>query len=247
MTDRPAARLYVETDLGAGRSLDLAPTQAHYLKNVLRLGPGDVIALFNGRDGEWRASIALFARSACAVTVETQSRTQTQACDLWLVFAPIKRARIDILVEKATEIGTSALLPVVTRHTMVERVNLERLAAHAIESAEQSERLSVPVIHAPQRLDALLAAWPHGRRLLFCDETHASPPIAAALAAEQPGAWAVLIGPEGGFAERELDALRNLPFVCPVGLGPRVLRSDTAALAALAVFQACLGDWRAVR
>jgi 16S rRNA (uracil1498-N3)-methyltransferase len=243
----PAARLFVDSDLAPGLSLDLVPAQAHYLKSVLRLEEGDAVALFNGRDGEFLAQIAALGRGRCTLTLAAQLRRQGPDPDLWLVFAPVKRAPIDFLVAKATELGVSALLPVMTRNTMVERVKLDRLRANAIEAAEQCERLSVPEIRAPQTLDRLIAAWPAGRRLMLCDESGASPPIARALAAASPGAWAVLVGPEGGFAETELDALRKLPFVCAVGLGPRVLRSDTAALAGLAVLQALLGDGRVAR
>lgn len=242
MRAKVEARLYVEADLAAGQGLALTAEQAHYLRNVLRSKEGALIALFNGRNGEWLARIAGFGRSACSVAVESQSREQARDSDLWLLFAPIKRARIDFLVEKATELGVSALYPVMTRHTMVERVNLARLRANAIEAAEQSERLTVPEIHGPQPLERLIAAWDGARRLMLCDESGTAPPVAAALKTQPPGPWAVLVGPEGGFAETELDALRKLPFVCPVSLGPRVLRADTAALAGLAVLQALLGD-----
>jgi 16S rRNA (uracil1498-N3)-methyltransferase len=242
MDQKPQARLFVEAALSDGAALELAPEQAHYLRSVLRLKEGEAVALFNGRDGEFRARIASLARGRCAVAVETQLREQADEADLWLVFAPIKRARIDLLIEKATELGAAALLPVMTRHTMVERVNLERLRAHAIEAAEQSGRLTVPEIRAPEALDHLLASWEPARRLMLCDETKTSPPAAAALKTAPPGPWAVLVGPEGGFAQDELDALKKLPFVCPVSLGPRILRADTAALAGLAVLQALIGD-----
>lgn len=240
--EKPGARLFVEADLAPSQSLALGPEQAHYLKSVLRLKEGAIVALFNGRDGECFARIAGFSRNSCSLLIEEQSRAQGPEPDLWLVFAPIKRARIDFLVEKATELGAAALFPVMTRHTAVERVNLARLKAHAVEAAEQSERLSVPAIHPPQPLERLIAGWDGMRRLLLCDESGTSPPIAAALKDAHSGPWAVLIGPEGGFAETELDALKKLPFVCPVSLGPRVLRADTAALAGLAVLQALLGD-----
>ncbi len=240
-------RLFVDAALVAGEVLELSADQTHYLKSVMRLDPADRIALFNGRDGEFAARIERFARHAATVTIETQTRPQDAPCDLWLLFAPIKRARIDFLVEKATELGASALYPVMTRHTMVERVNLDRLLANAIEAAEQSERLSVPTIHAPQDLARLLASWDSSRQLMLCDESGTAPPAAAALASRARGPWAVLVGPEGGFAEDELDALRKLPFVCPVSLGPRVLRADTAAIAGLAVLQALLGDGSAAR
>ncbi len=242
-----ATRLYVESSLAAGGAVALSPEQVHRLRTVLRLGPGDVVALFNGRDGEWRARINALGRSTGTVTAEERLRAQADDGDLWLVFAPIKRARLDVLVEKATELGVSALLPVITAHTAVERLNPARLHAITREAAEQSERLTLPELRPAGPLAACLAAWPPERRLILCDETGAAAPIAAALAALSPGPLAVLVGPEGGFAESELDALRKLPFVCPVGLGPRVLRSDTAALAGLAVVQAMGGDWGAAR
>jgi 16S rRNA (uracil1498-N3)-methyltransferase len=243
----PATRLHVTCDLAAGLSVALAVAQAHYLKSVLRLAPGATVALFNGRDGEWAARIDGFGRGACALTVLERRREQSPEPDLWLVFAPIKRARLDFLVEKATELGAAELHPVYTRRTMVERVNLERWRANAAEAAEQTERLTVPALHEPQPLDRLLVRWPAGRRLLLCDESGTAPSVADALAQEVPGPWAVLVGPEGGFADTELDALMKLAFVCRVSLGPRVLRSDTAALAGLSVLQALLGDWRTAR
>jgi 16S rRNA (uracil1498-N3)-methyltransferase len=163
------------------------------------------------------------------------------------LFAPIKRVRLDWLVERATELGASALLPVWTRHTQSERLNLDRLRAHAIAAAEQSERLSVPDLRAPRTMAAVLAEWPAERRLLVCDETGAGEPVGAALARLEPGPAALLTGPEGGFGETELDHLGKLSFVTRVGLGPRVLRADTAAVAGLAAFQAIAGDWRCVR
>ena len=239
-------RLFVPDDLGAGLAAALSPAQAHYLRSVLRLDGGASVALFNGRDGEWLGCIAAIGKGHCTVAATAQLRAQAAEAALDLVFAPVKRARIDLLVEKASELGASDLRPVHTARTIVERVNLDRLRAHAVEAAEQSERLSVPRIHEPQKLEALLAAWPAARPLLLCDETGRAPPIAEALAAMPPsaGGAGLLVGPEGGFTESELDALAKLPFVNPVGLGPRVLRSETAALAALAVFQAIAGDWR---
>jgi 16S rRNA (uracil1498-N3)-methyltransferase len=242
MDSRIAARLFVTAALAEGAAVELAQEQAHYLRNVMRLGEGDAIALFNGRDGEFRARIETFAHRAATVLVEERVRAQEPEPDLWLVFAPIKRARIDYLIEKATELGVGALVPVITRHTIVERLNLERLRAHAIDAAEQSERLSVPTIAPLQPLDALLGAWDGARRIMLCDESGNAPPVAEALAGQSADAWAVLVGPEGGFAETELDALRKLPFVSSVSLGPRILRADTAALAGLAVLQALRGE-----
>jgi 16S rRNA (uracil1498-N3)-methyltransferase len=237
-------RLFISSPLATGVAVELAQEQAHYLKNVMRLGEGDAVALFNGSGGEFRARIESFGKRAARLVVEEQLRAQSAEPDLWLVFSPIKRARIDYLVEKATELGASALVPVITRHTHVERLNLDRLRAHAIEAAEQSERLTVPRIEEPRALDDVLADWDASRRIMLCDESRTAPPAAAALARESAKAWAVLIGPEGGFAETELDALRKLPFVSAVSLGPRILRADTAALAGLAVLQALRGEAR---
>jgi 16S rRNA (uracil1498-N3)-methyltransferase len=236
-------------ELAAGREIELEPARAHYLRSVLRLGPGAAVAVFNAEDGEWLCRIAGIGKNGARLTAERQlcSPEPGGAPDLWLLFAPIKRARLDWLVEKATELGVAALLPVWTARTQVERVNLDRLRAHAVEAAEQSERLSVPELRAPERLGRLLATWPGARRLVVCDESGAGEPISDAAARLPPGPVALLVGPEGGFDETELDAIGKLSFVTRVGLGPRVLRGETAALAAVAVFQAIAGDWRRVR
>ena len=244
MESKKLVRLFVASPLAKNAAVELGDGQAHYLKNVMRLKEGDVVALFNGSDGEFRARVESFGKRAAHLRAERQLRAQQTESDLWLVFAPIKRARIDYLIEKATELGASALVPVITRHTHVERLNLERLRAHAIEAAEQSERLTVPRIDAPRALDDILASWQASRRIMLCDESGTAAPAAAVLARQSAAAWAVLIGPEGGFAETELDALRKLPFVSPVSLGPRILRADTAALAGLAVLQALRGEAR---
>ncbi len=242
------ARLFVDHDLHAGSEVRIDSDRVHYLRHVLRLERGAPVDLFNGREGEWRSRLVAVAKGYATLAVERQLRPQTSEPDLWLVFAPVKRTRIDAIAEKATELGVSALLPVVTQHTAVERVNIERLQAIAIEAAEQCERLSVPRVMPPVAFGKLLAEWPPQRRLLVCAEAGDAAPIAQALhgvAREGlPGiaSWAVMIGPEGGFARSELDALAKLPFVMPVGLGPRILRADTAALAALACWQAILGD-----
>lgn len=247
MTDlpRPQTRLYVAADLAGGGGIALDEGQAHQVRSVLRLDAGSHVALFNGRDGEWLARIETVAKGRVALRVETQTRPQTAEPDLWLVFAPIKRARLDYLAEKATELGVSAIWPVFTRHTAVDRINAERLAANAREAAEQTGRLSVPRILPATDLSRALAEWPADRRILLGDESGAAAPIGDVLAAtDHVGAWAVLTGPEGGFARAELDRLRELPFVSPASLGPRVLRADTAAIAALSVLQALRGDWR---
>lgn len=240
-----APRLFVDEDLSAGSEIRLADERVHYLRHVLRLESGAFIDLFNGREGEWRGALVALAKRQATLVVERQLRPQVRGCDLWLVFAPIKRARIDIVAEKATELGVSTLQPVLTQHTAVERVNVERLRAIAVEAAEQCERLSVPDVMAAVSLGKLLAEWPPHRRLLLCAEAGDAHSIAETLRSHLDAAgapWAVMIGPEGGFARSELDALVKLPFVMPVGLGPRILRADTAALAALACWQAILGD-----
>jgi len=249
MAARIETRLYLDEDLGEGRTLGLDHARAHFLRSVLRLSRGAELALFNGRDGEWLARLDGLGKGWASLVVERRLRAQDATPDLWLVFAPIKRARLDFLVEKATELGVARLQPVMTQYTAVSRVNTERLAANAREAAEQCERLSVPEVMAPKRLFDLLADWPAERRLLLCAESGEARPIAEVLSdqtaeAPEPRPTAVMTGPEGGYAPAELDALRKLPFVTVIGLGPRVLRADTAALAALACWQAALGDGR---
>lgn len=242
-TYAPKIRLFVGADLSAGACVAPSTGQAHYLLNVMRCRAGERIALFNGRDGEWQARIVSADRRGCTLQVETRERVQGAAADLWLLFAPVKRARIDFIVEKATELGVAVLQPVTTRRTVVTRVPLARLGAAAVEAAEQSRRLDVPEVRPARPLGALLADWPAGRRLLFCDETGRGRPVAQALAEQSSGPWAALIGPEGGFAVEEHQALAACAQAVPVSLGPRILRSDTAAVAALAVLQALRGDW----
>ena len=243
-----ATRLFIEADLASGAEAPLSEAQAHYLRHVMRHEDGAPLLLFNGRDGEWRATLGLRGKMAVLATVGERMREQTAEPDLWLCFAPIKRARIDYVAEKATELGVAVLLPVLTRHTAVDRVNVERLRANAIEAAEQTERLTVPDVRAPVDLMKLLADWPAGRRLMMCDETGGGPPIGGVLGTldekSRSAPWAIVIGPEGGFAAGELAALRRIKDVMAVGLGPRILRADTAALAALACWQAMVGDWR---
>jgi 16S rRNA (uracil1498-N3)-methyltransferase len=245
MTTKVATRLYLPASLADGSVIALDASQVHRLRNVLRLTAGAAVAGFNARDGEFLCRIAELGRTDGSLTVEARLRRPAPETDLWLVFAPIKRLRVDWLIEKGTELGVGAFVPVMTERTQPERLNRERLAAHAISAAEQCERLSVPDIRPTEKLSAIVSAWPEDRRLIVCDETGGGAPMAETLADFPPLApAAILIGPEGGFAQRELDALRNLPFVTTVGLGQRVLRAETAALAAVAVFQAIAGDWR---
>lgn len=239
---RVQTRLYVPEALGVA-SLGLDADRTHYLRHVLRLERGDLIAVFNASDGEYAARIDGFGKGWCTLAVGEQRRAPVPEPDLWLVFAPIKRARLDFVAEKATELGVSGIWPVFTQHTAVTRVNADRLHLTCIEAAEQSERLSVPAIFEAAPLAEVLARWPRERRIVLCDETGGGGPIGDVLSrAGTQGPHAILIGPEGGFARAELDALKKLPFVTPVGLGPRVLRADTAALAALAVFQSVAHD-----
>jgi 16S rRNA (uracil1498-N3)-methyltransferase len=236
-------RLYVTGDLGEGMAAALDEGQAHYLLHVLRAKAGNRVALFNGRDGEWLAEIAQSDKRGVTARCLTQSAPQREVPDIWLVFAPVKKIPSDYLVQKAAELGGSVLLPVFTRRTIVARINEERMAANAIEAAEQSGRLTVPEIRTGVTFDKLLASWPKERRLLFCDEGGDAKTMTQAARESRGGPTAILTGPEGGFDPSERAALRALPFVVPVTLGPRILRADTAALAALAIWQSIAGDW----
>ena len=244
----PKTRLYVDALLQRGIDLELDEVRANYLRNVLRLGAEADIALFNAEHGEWRARIRRIDKRGASVRIEDNLRDpETSLLGPWLLFAPIKRAPIDFLVEKATELGVSRLVPVFTRRTVADRVNLGRLRVHAIEAAEQCGRLSVPEITEPVKLFDLFGSWrsdPQSspRRILACAETGDARPLTDAVAERREVPAALLIGPEGGFEPVELDAFRDLPFVTPVGLGPRILRADTAALAALSIYQAVAGD-----
>lgn len=237
-------RLYVEEPLGEGAAVVLGDSQMHYLLHVMRARIGDRLRLFNGLDGEWRARIAEIAKRALRLECETQTAPQREVPDLWLVFAPIKKTPADYLTQKATELGVRVLQPVTTRRTIVGRINTGRMRANAIEAAEQSGRVSVPDVRDLVELERLLGNWPRERRILFCDEAGEAPPIAEALRKSPAGPWAVLTGPEGGFDPSERAQLRELASVVPASLGKRILRADTAALAALAVWQAIKGDWR---
>jgi 16S rRNA (uracil1498-N3)-methyltransferase len=244
-----APRLYLDAPLAAGAAVRLEPDQRHYLVTVLRLGSGGTVLVFNGRDGEWLARIDEAGRKATQVTLLTQTRAQSPPGDLHYLFAPIKHARLDYLVQKAVEMGASRLQPVVTRYAQAARVNLERMRANAIEAAEQCGILNLPDMAAPVALDALLAGFDRQRLLVFCDEdAEVKDPVAALEGVRprdgSPLPIAVLIGPEGGFAPEERHALLGLPRVVRLALGPRILRADTAAVAALALVQAVLGDWR---
>jgi 16S rRNA (uracil1498-N3)-methyltransferase len=229
-------RLFVDGLLTQGLSVTV---DGSYLGAVLRLGPSDRVKLFDDRSGEWLAEIAEAGKKRVTLIVRERLREREAVPDLWLLFAPIKRGRIDWLVEKATELGIARLSPVLTRRTIVDRLNLERLRAHAVEAAEQCERTALPTLDEPRKLDAVLRDWPEDRALYFADEGGGAPFAPTA----QPGPAAILIGPEGGFTEEERAAIRALPQARPVSLGPRILRADTAALAAIALWMAAAGDW----
>jgi 16S rRNA (uracil1498-N3)-methyltransferase len=238
-------RIYLDTPLAGGQEVSLDRAQANYLQNVLRLKHGDEVLLFNGRDGEWRASLAGSGKKALTAAVGERLRAQPKASDLHFLFAPLKHARLDYLVQKAVEMGASRLQPVITQHTQVARVNLDRMRANVIEAAQQCGILSVPEVAEPETFNTLMSRIEAERLLVFCDEdAEVKDPVAALAAARTHGPLAVLIGPEGGFAENERAALLKQPNLVRIALGPRILRADTAAVAALALVQAVLGDWR---
>jgi len=234
-------RLYVDQPLAPGQAVRLSQDQAHYLVGVMRLGAGAAVLLFNGRDGEWRATLAEAGKRGAIALCDSQTKPLHLPPDLWLLFAPIKKARTDFIVEKAVELGVARIMPVQTRHTNSERIRQDRLQAHAIEAAEQCGATFVPPVADLAPLDRVLRDWPEGRRLYWCDEAAAGQP--AAIAPEE-GAAAILIGPEGGFSSDEAARLRLRPDVVPLSLGPRILRADTAAVAAITLWQAACGDWR---
>lgn len=237
-------RLHVPGPLLAGMAIAATPAQAHYLAAVMRRAAGDPVLLFDGRSGEWRARITFLSRKAAMLAVEEQTRPQRAEPDLWLLAPVLKRETTEWMVEKATELGVSRILLTTSARSAVTRAKPDRLAAIAIEAAEQCERLSVPEVVAPAPLAQVLASWPAGRHLLAGDESRTAPPAAAVIAGAGPGAWALLVGPEGGFTRGELDGFRKLPFCLAASLGPRVLRAETAAVAGLALIQALAGDWR---
>ena len=232
-------RLYVDQPLAAGQPVAVGEGQANYLFNVMRLSVGATVKLFNGQDGEWLASVEHAGKRQGILRCNTQSAPLMPPPDLWLVFAPIKKARTDFIVEKAVEMGAARILPVQTRFTN-ERIREDKLRAHAVEAAEQCQATYVPPVDDLIPLDKLLATWNPTRRILWADEGLKG---RAALLQAAPGPWAILIGPEGGFSPEERTKLRALPCVTPISLGPRILRADTAAVAALTLWQTTLGDW----
>ncbi|MEZ5929778.1 MAG: 16S rRNA (uracil(1498)-N(3))-methyltransferase [Parvularculaceae bacterium] len=249
-------RLHVDAPLAAGGAAPLSGAQAHYLQHVMRRKEGDPLALFNARDGEFDASIENLTKKGGAARLGAQRRAPAEEPDLWLLFAPVKRDAVDLIAQKATELGVARLSPVMTERTVAARVNEDRLQSIATEAAEQCGRLSVPPVDAARKLTQVLADWPKDRALMYCDEAGDDPneewggregrarPVLEALTSKSEGPWAILIGPEGGFSPEERARLRALDFVTPVTLGPRILRADTAVFAAITLWQAALGDWR---
>lgn len=236
-------RLHVTESLAEGSAIFASPEQLNYLANVLRMGEGAEVLLFNGRDGEWKAQLSLPAKKKLILTPFEQTREQPNHPDLIFLFAPLKVGRLDYLVQKAVEMGAGSIQPVLTQHTQLQKVGVERLQSNVIEAAEQCGILSIPKVHTPLKLETLLAGWDSSRRIIFCDEDAATNNPVGKLGAIREKHLAVLIGPEGGFSEGERTMLRALEHVTAIPLGPRILRADTAAVAALAVVQAILGDW----
>ena len=243
-SERTAHRLFLEARLQGGERIACSPEQANYLLSVLRLGTNAEILAFNGRDGEWRARLVDVAKRRCALECVERTRAQTSGPDIHYLFAPLKHARLDYMVQKATEMGVAKLQPVLTRHTIAARVNTERMRANAIEAAEQCGILRVPEVAEPERLETVLLNWDQTRALVFCNEAAEVASPLAALSRLEGRPLAVLIGPEGGFDRGEQATLREKPFALPISLGPRIMRADTAAVAALALINAALGDWR---
>lgn len=235
-------RLFVDAKLGQGQSVALSQDQAHYLFGVMRQNKGGLVALFNGIDGEWQAEITESGKRKGTLQCLVQSKSQQDPPDLWLVFAPIKKARTDFIVEKATEMGAAKILPVQTQFTNADRIRQDRLQAHAVEASEQCGGTFVPEVTALTKLDKVLQSWPEDRHILFCDETKVGD-TPTDLTALPKGKWAIFIGPEGGFSPDETTRLRAHPQATAISLGPRILRADTAAVAALTLWQSALGDW----
>jgi len=240
---RHTPRLYHEAALRQGLSVEPGTEQAHYLQHVLRVKIGDVMRLFNGRDGEWKATVAKLAKKSVTLTVHEQTRAPQAEPDLWLCAAPIKKAHFDYMIEKATELGVATIHPILTARTQIREVNVDRCRAIAIEAAEQSERLTIPDILKPVTLSDLVTNWPSTRQIIVCAEWGEATPIAHAFTNLLSSQAAILTGPEGGFAADELEKLRMMSQAIFVRLGPRILRADTAALAALTCWQAQCGDW----
>lgn len=253
MSKNSKARLYVDNELKCGRELLLDGNSGHYLVNVMRIKAGEQVTLFNGRAGDWLAEVIKVGKGKATVIVRENITSQVREPDLWYLFAPIKKARLDYMVQKATEMGVSLLWPVLTERTNLDRLKEDKIRLNAIEAAEQCERMTVPVVNPLIKLEQLLAEWPEDRLIMFCDEEGGADqnafPVGKAIDEvnawqARPEKWAILIGPEGGFSPEERALIRQQPHVVPVTLGPRILRADTAAVAAIALWQSFAGDWQ---
>lgn len=235
-------RLYLNQPLVVKQMVMLEKAQSHYLVNVLRRKEGDAVLLFNGKDGEFSATINSADKKECSLLITEQTKAMQSAPEIHLIFAPVKTSRAEYLIEKATELGVSSFYPVITEHSIVRKVNVEKLTAHAVEAAEQSERLTVPEVHEIQPLQQLLSKWQH--HTFVGDETGQGKPFPEVLnSCKEPTPHALLIGPEGGFSPKELGKFNDYPFISKIGLGPRILRADTAGIAMLTVWQSLMGDW----
>jgi len=237
------SRLYIEHDLRLEQSFVLPEGQSKYLLRVMRLSDGATVRAFNGRDGEWRCVLRVQGKSAVLIPNE-QTREQEQGVDLTLLFAPIKKARTDFIVEKATELGVRTIQPVITEYTQTQRVRLDRMLSLVTEAAEQTERLNLPELIDASTLPKVLADWDPSCPLIYCDEGSEAAPLSQYREQLSGGRAGILIGPEGGFSPRERKILRELAFVCPITLGPRILRAETAVVAALTLWQSLVGDWQ---
>lgn len=244
MTPKAETRLYVEMDLAIGGSVELDKTQAHYLRSVLRLQAGADIILFNGRDGEWVASLSELGKKNARAKLKEQIRPQSTSPDLWLLFAPLKKSQTDLVVQKATELGVGHIQPTLTKHSNTEKFKLDRAETITISAAEQCERLDIPKVMEPKRLESLLENWPEDRTLFICAEAGPANAVHDVFLSSREENAAILIGPEGGFAISELEIFSQHPFVKMISLGPRVLRAETAVLSVLSCWQAICGDWQ---
>lgn len=239
----PRTRLYVQHDLREGASLSLESDQAHYVQHVLRHKAGESLRLFNNHNGEWLARIDHLHKKKAELLVTEQLSAPLAVPDVWVLFAPIKYGKIDFLMQKVTELGAARIQPVMTDHTIVHRINYERLHANAVEAAQQCERTHIPEITEAVNLPQLLAEWPEDRTLIYADESGSGEPASVLYAGDKPQKWAILIGPEGGFSSAEHALIQKQKYAKPIGLGPRILRADTAALTLLAITQCAWGDW----
>lgn len=239
----PQIRIYTQNQLDKNQLIELSPEQSHYLCNVMRQKAGEELSLFNGVDGQWSGEIISISKKNCSVQLKIQTKPQKSEPDIWLCFAPVKNSPINNLVQKATELGVSKLIPVYTQRTVISRVNTDRLNLIAIEAAEQSHRLNLPEIAEPVKLANLLNNWPEDRGLIVCDESGGGISFASALKSPKYDKYAILIGPEGGFSQSEFELMKKKPYIVGVSMGPRILRADTAAIVALACYMNILGDW----